>query len=870
MAVKQNNSEAGDGSENGSGGSSNGLPNQPKPTSSNGMKISDENGVAESMDTGSASGEGILNAGRPGKRDLKTLLLSLEQPEQAHNLMSIYERIIVNLSRMQLRNTPADLKRFKEDVSKVGALLAKRNEKHYQMFYLRVVYELITKSSCDSPPSYAVAIVFQLFDSNQILEAVHSLLEHSVQDSNIRKTVGLLCDWIVVCTFCSNLNLWVMALLNGLKDQGKRVLLDEIALDNIEKLFKLMILPALRVKAAPIVFHMLSTINHTPEVFHKIVPKIPVVLQFLKKQSSAADEIGLDSRNFLQQLVDLTSALMLRFYDHDELYVKVKKALQTYDPSPNCVALARAMHESAQPWGRRNARVGLVNLGNTCYMNSVLQALAMTTDFSRQILLIECDSLLLRKVQQQIALMHHSLRYELTPSRVLNATRPPGFTPGLQQDSSEFLGHLLDLLHEHEINSYSPNDRTPKKTSSSSMENDMPALLSEEIAASGVIPYNSNDRELGSGGSKPKITPTPPATPTKGTSSSHEQHQLGEAPKLTSTIDKTFAGKLSTTYRCLSCAWESKNEDSFRELQLSFPDDKDDCGATNYSVQDLIEYYCSPEKLDGDNQYFCPRCKMLCDAERRIGVTQAPRNLILTLKQFKYDQKYHFRTKLMHKVFHDESVSILGSKKKTRKVLILSFLEQVTVKMCATDSLQEMSTVHYDLYAGVVHAGYSMDSGHYFTFAADQSKNWYKFNDNLVTHSQPEEMHNLTSPNTPYILFYKMCAHSNESNEASTSSSSGMGLASSHQVVSVPVSPPLALEELPQQLRDFVKQDNRVYNEELRIQRFKRGNAGFGGNGFVRRHSFDGDGDDEDDQAPPPSGGCGGNGLGMNFNRFVY
>jgi len=79
----------------------------------------------------------------------------------------------------------------------------------------------------------------------------------------------------------------------------------------------------------------------------------------------------------------------------------------------------------------------------------------------------------------------------------------------------------------------------------------------------------------------------------------------------------------------------------------------------NYSVQDLIDYYCSPEKLDGDNQYFCPSCKKLCDAERRIGITQAPRNLILTLKQFKYDQKYHFRTKLMHKVFHDESVSNL-------------------------------------------------------------------------------------------------------------------------------------------------------------------------------------------------------------------
>lgn len=263
------------------------------------------------------------------------------------------------------------------------------------------------------------------------------------------------------------------------------------------------------------------------------------------------------------------------------------------------------------------------------------------SSFVRQILLIENDSLILLRVQQQLALMHHSLRYELTPSRVLKATRPPGFTPGLQQDSSEFLGYLLDLLHEHEINSGAAQHMD---TDLGKETQETESTLTAEIVAAGVIPYNSNDH-VHNQRSSPAIMQQ--ATPTS----------LPTQPKKPSTIDKTFAGKLSTTYKCLNCSWESRNEDSFRELQLSFPDDKDDCGATNYSVQDLIDYYCSPEKLDGDNQYFCPRCKKLCDAERRIGITQAPRNLILTLKQFKYDQKYHFRTKLMHKVFHDESVS---------------------------------------------------------------------------------------------------------------------------------------------------------------------------------------------------------------------
>ncbi|SPP75184.1 ubiquitin carboxyl-terminal hydrolase 38 [Drosophila guanche] len=847
MAVKQNNSEpndATDGVNSASGGASNGAmpPNSKQPASSN-IKISDDGGGGggaggggESMDTnGTGPSETNDNGGQPlnavTKRDIQELLSTLQnldKSEHSLSVLSFYKRMIIELARMKPEGrTSEDLLRFKEEAMNFGTILATANEKNYLMYFLLVVYDLITKSG-ESGPSYAVAVVFHLFSPRLINEAVQSLLDTNVEDTSIRKTVVLLCEWVCVCNFCPNLNLWVMALLTGLRDQGKHVLLDDIALDSIEKLFNVIMLPAMRPKAAPIVFHMLSNINQTPEIFRKILPRIPTVLNLLKQQFNITDEFGGETRQYMQQLVDLTSVLMMRFNENSELYASVRVALQMYEPSPNCGDLARAMQENALATGRRNARVGLVNLGNTCYMNSVLQALAMTSDFSRQILLLQSDSLLLLKVQQQIALMHHSMRCELTPSRVLNATRPPGFTPGLQQDSSEFLGYLLDLLHEQEI----------KKDGGHSLHGkdvDAPGELNDEILSSGVIPYNSNDREIaggsnGSSSTSARLKPT--STPTKGTNSSQQQPQLPKKP--TSTIDKTFTGKLSTTYNCLDCSWESHIEDSFRELQLSFPDDKDDCSATNYSVQDLIEYYCSPEKLDGENQYFCPRCKKLCDADRRIGVTEAPRNLVLTLKQFKYDQKYHFRTKLMHKVFHDESL---------------------VVKICSSDSLQEQSAVYYEMYAGVVHSGYHMDSGHYFTFAADQSRNWYKFNDNFVTHSQSEEMHNLTSPNTPYILFYKMCGRSHESSPTGT------------EMVSVPQVPPLTLEELPGPLRDYVKKDNRLYSEELRSQRFA-GNNGANGHGFVTRNRYDGD--DEDDRAPPPSGGCGGNDLGMNVNRFVY
>lgn len=355
------------------------------------------------------------------------------------------------------------------------------------------------------------------------------------------------------------------------------------------------------------------------------------------------------------------------------------------------------------------------------------------------------------KMQQQIALMLYSIRHELTPSKVLNATRPPGFTPGLQQDSSEFLGHLLESLHAHELQYKKHVNSSTASTSAATSSiilsrNDGDDRAISKINALNAFKRNMNESNANQGNQQQigsaqfpgreyylksanantdmnaNATTTTtqqqqlcdrmdddegdddeekrnlnendeeddfqedelPATKTEmaGKKAAQSLHPfdainrknqeakgngsgqgVAEAAveeeansKRLSTIEKTFTGLLTTTYKCLTCGWKSRNMDSFRDLQLSFPDVKNDC-ASNYSVQDLIEYYCSPEKLDGENQYFCDRCKKLSDAERYINVVDAPKNMILTLKHFKYDQKHHMRAKLMHKVFHDEKVT---------------------------------------------------------------------------------------------------------------------------------------------------------------------------------------------------------------------
>jgi hypothetical protein len=52
------------------------------------------------------------------------------------------------------------------------------------------------------------------------------------------------------------------------------------------------------------------------------------------------------------------------------------------------------------------------------------------------------SQLILSELQALFALLLHSRREAISPAKLLAVTRPPGFEPGFQQDSSEFLTYV--------------------------------------------------------------------------------------------------------------------------------------------------------------------------------------------------------------------------------------------------------------------------------------------------------------------------------------------------------------------------------------------------------------------------------------------
>ncbi|XP_072200675.1 LOW QUALITY PROTEIN: ubiquitin carboxyl-terminal hydrolase 35-like [Excalfactoria chinensis] len=448
-------------------------------------------------------------------------------------------------------------------------------------------------------------------------------------------------------------------------------------------------------------------------------------------------------------------------------------------------------------------KTGLFNLGNTCYMNSVIQSLFMASDFRHSVLnLTEGNSWhLMMELQSLFTFLEHSQRPAISPESFLSASQPSWFSPGAQQDCSEYLKYLLNRLHEEE--------KTGKRI--------YYQQLKETSLMSQTMEHRSVNKTL---------------------------------------VEKMFGGKMMTKIRCLKCLNISSREEAFTDLSLAFPpSDRPICrpGSTSalqeeeigpqfieppknqptvspwvrrkpavsgdsgaqpvlvetlgfrepretahttkdpdlasgeqtrapkecLSVGDLINYFLSPERLTAENQYHCEKCASLQDAEKVAELTEAPHYLILTLLRFSFDPQTMTRSKILDNVSIPEVLQL--------PVLVSS---EATEDICRhgkgrSDMSSTFVSAVYDLCSVVVHSGSSSESGHYYCYcrectdtvphaqprdgtpklASDEQLDfeipWYLFNDHRVSTFSSESVSNLTSlypKATAYVIFYRQRA----------------------------------------------------------------------------------------------------------------
>lgn len=665
-------------------------------------------------------------------------------------------------------NQERELREYVGQVTKVSTLLQNiwKTEPATLLPSLQEVFAIISSTDPSFDPSIALASLVQHIPVQMITVLIKSLTtDQNVRDASMTKALCRMIDWLS-WPLAHHVDTWVIALLKGLAAVQKFTILIDVTLLKIELVFSRLWYPIVRQGALAVLSHMLLSFQHSPEAFHLVVPHVVHLVQSLRTDGLPT------SKAFLLQFTELIHCMMYQYSGFPDLYDHILEAVKDL-PKPAEEKIKLVLNQSAwtsqsnsfasglqrQAGKSETGKTGLVNLGNTCYMNSIIQTLFMATDFRRHVLSLNLNgsNTLMKKLQLLFAFLAHTQRAAYAPRNFLEASRPPWFNMGSQQDCSEYLRFLLDRLHEEE------------KT--------LQVLESAKPNVSSLVDTSSNN-----------------TTGATSTEEQDESHLTAAEPKPDgrTLIERTFGGKLITGIRCMQCNCISEKEEPFTDLSLAFcpsaipqespqtqgPSEepkvlcqgsvnggsevpepgsaKTPASNVNFvpvtnepplSVPDLVNYFLAPEILDEDNAYFCEKCSSLQRAERTMKVVSAPEYLILTLLRFAYDAKCHIRRKILDNVtipplmrlpVHASSspaqccsstssplqVDSPDSSENLAKKLKPSQRDEEEEEKARIDGVEEINrlgempvqSVPYVLSSVVMHSGISSESGHYYSY----------------------------------------------------------------------------------------------------------------------------------------------------------
>ncbi|KAI7897645.1 uncharacterized protein BX663DRAFT_527436 [Cokeromyces recurvatus] len=344
---------------------------------------------------------------------------------------------------------------------------------------------------------------------------------------------------------------------------------------------------------------------------------------------------------------------------------------------------------------------GLKNLGNTCYMNSIIQCLSGTIPLARYLIsgtfrqhvnrgnksgtggvLVETFADLLRVLWSESCNFVSPMTFREALIRFA-----PQFSGTDQQDSQEFLMFLLDGLHE-DLNSRNSHHSVIKELSDAEFEK-LPDWQASSLSWEKYLARNS------------------------------------------SIIVNLFQGQYRSKLTCLSCKQTSTSYNVFMSLSLPIPVKK--LRLSSVTLYDCLDYFVKEETLDKEDGWNCPKCRKKRKALKQLTLTRTPDILLIHLKRISPDG-----------LFKNKMDTIV--KCPTRS---LDLSDYIPTSMTPAPS-QDRPSYIYDLYAVSNHYG-SLTGGHYTACVRDGYKDkWHYFDDSKF--SLCEENKVITK--AAYNLFY--------------------------------------------------------------------------------------------------------------------
>ncbi|KAF4582204.1 ubiquitin C-terminal hydrolase [Ophiocordyceps camponoti-floridani] len=360
---------------------------------------------------------------------------------------------------------------------------------------------------------------------------------------------------------------------------------------------------------------------------------------------------------------------------------------------------------------------GLINTGNMCYMNSVLQVLIFCTpffDFLDQVSkraaysfksetpLIDAMIMFLHEYKvlasaPTTSLLRRKLKSDdlekygepFTPEFVYEAIRQlPRFASmrrGHQQDAEEFLGFLLQSLDD---------ECTKVLSSLPSTDSD---TASVDMAASQTPAANSPGDWLEVGRKQRAAV-----TRSSGSNSS-------------TPVTKIFGGLLRSEFRVPGLK-DSITTEPYQPLQL-------DIGSPDVrNVIDALRGLTRPERLQGD--FNSPRGKDVT-ATKQVFIESLPPVLILHLKRFQFDAEGHGTIKVWKKIGYPLELEI----------------PREAVSRQKRHSMGDGAMPKYRLVSVVYHHGRNASGGHYTVDVRRQDGlEWIRMDDTVLRRVRSEDV----------------------------------------------------------------------------------------------------------------------------------